>query len=54
MVSIASFISITAGVAAAYVAERFPARAALIETAAGFLLIGGLALIGAALRAVVS
>jgi len=53
MVSIVSFISLTAGATAAYVAERFPARVELIETCAGFLLIGGLALIGAFLPAVI-
>jgi uncharacterized membrane protein YgdD (TMEM256/DUF423 family) len=53
MVSIVSLVSVTLGAAAAYVAERFPSRTETIETCAGFLLIGGLALIGAALPAVV-
>jgi uncharacterized membrane protein YgdD (TMEM256/DUF423 family) len=53
MVGIVSLVSVTAGAAAAYVAERFPSRTETIETCAGFLLIGGLALIGAALPAVV-
>ena len=52
MVGIFSLISVTAGAGAAYVAERFPTRAEAIETGAGFLLIGGFALIGAALPSV--
>ena len=53
MLGIVSLISVTLGAAAAYVAERFPPRVETIETCAGFLLIGGLALIGAALPTVV-
>jgi len=51
MVRIAGFISLTVVAAAAYVTERFSARVELIETCAGFLLIGGLAVIGAFLPA---
>jgi hypothetical protein len=37
------------GAITAYFSTRFPAKAEAIETAAGFLLIGGFALIGCAL-----
>ncbi len=49
MLGIVSLIKVTFGAATAYVAERLPARAEMIETCAGFLLIGGFALIGSAL-----
>jgi hypothetical protein len=49
MLGIVSLIRMRFGAAAAYVAERLPARADMIETCAGFLLIGGFALIGSAL-----
>ena len=45
-------IKMKLGALTAYVAERLPARAEMIETCAGFLLIGGLALIGSALPVV--
>lgn len=47
-----SMIGIVAGSAAAYLAERYPVRMEAIETCAGFLLIGGLMLLGSALPAV--
>lgn len=49
MLGIVSLINVTFGAVAAYVAKRLPARAEMIETCAGFLLIGGFALIGSAL-----
>ena len=49
MLGIVSLINVTFGAVTAYVAGRFPARAEAIETGAGFLLIGGFALIGSAL-----
>lgn len=44
-----SFLSVTAGAAIAYLADHFPAKAEVLETGAGVLLIGGLALLGSAL-----
>ena len=52
MLGIVSLINVTIGAATAYVAERLPTRADAIETGAGFLLIGGFALIGSALPVV--
>jgi hypothetical protein len=49
MIGIVSLISVAVGTAAAYLAERLPTRADVIETGAGFLLIGGFALLGSAL-----
>jgi hypothetical protein len=49
MLGIVSLIKMTFGAVAAYVAERLRAHAEMIETCAGFLLIGGLGLIGSAL-----
>jgi hypothetical protein len=49
MVGAMSLISALLGNAVAYVADRFPANAATLETSAGVLLIGGLALLGSAL-----
>jgi hypothetical protein len=49
MIGIVSLIGVTAGAATAYLAERLPTRARAIETGAGFLLIGGFALLGSAL-----
>jgi len=49
MVGAMSMISVALGAAVAYVADRFPARSETIETCAGALLIGGLALLGSAL-----
>jgi hypothetical protein len=47
-----SVIRMSFGAAAAYVAERLPPRAEVVETVAGFLLIGSFALIGSALPVV--
>jgi hypothetical protein len=47
-----SLISVVLGGAVAAVAERFPARVETLETCAGALLIGGLALLGSALPAI--
>lgn len=41
-----SIASLVAGITVAYAATRFPAHAVLLETVAGFLLVGGLALLG--------
>ena len=49
MLGIVGSIKMTYGAVAAYAAERVPARADMIETCAGFLLIGGFALVGSAL-----
>ena len=49
MVGAISLIGIALGVAAACLAERFPAHVEAIQTGAGVLLIGGLALLGSAL-----
>ena len=49
MVGTMSMISVTLGAAVAYVADRFPLRIETLETGAGVLLIGGLALLGSAL-----
>ncbi len=52
MSGIVSVISETLRAVTAYAAERSPARPQTLEACAGFLLIGGFALIGAALPAV--
>jgi len=52
MLGIVSLINERFGAVTAYVAERLPTRAEAIETGAGFLLIGGFALIGSALPVV--
>ncbi len=52
MLGVASFISVVLGAAAAAVAERFPAYVETIETGAGVLLIGGIALAGSFLPVV--
>ena len=49
MLGAVSLISVVVGAAAAAIAERFPAYVEAIETAAGVLLIGGIALVGASL-----
>ncbi len=46
MLGAVSFISVVLGATAAVMAERFPAHVEAIETAAGVLLIGGIALAG--------
>jgi hypothetical protein len=52
MLGAVSFISVVVGAAAAAIAERFPAYVETIETAAGVLLIGGIALAGSFLPVV--
>lgn len=44
-----SLVIFLAGLTAAYLAHRLPAHAAMLETCAGLLLIGGLALAGVGL-----
>jgi hypothetical protein len=53
MLGIAGLISVMAGGIAAYVAERFPAHVDALQTGGGLLLIGGFALIGCSLPAIV-
>jgi hypothetical protein len=52
MIATLSLIGIASGTAAAFFAGRFPAYAEALQTGAGVLLIGGLALLGSALPAV--
>lgn len=49
LASMVSLISVVFGAMIAYVADRFPAHTEALETGAGILLIGGLALLGSAL-----
>jgi hypothetical protein len=49
MIGIVSFITIVLGGVTASIAERFPARIEALETCAGVLLVGGLALLGSSL-----
>ena len=49
MLGTVSLIKVTYSAVTAYVAEHVRARADMIETCAGFLLIGGFALVGSAL-----
>ena len=51
MVAVVSVISVVLGAGVAYFAERFPAHVEALETSAGVLLIGGLALMGTGLPA---
>jgi hypothetical protein len=53
LVGALSLIGIVLGAMAAYFADRFPAHIEAIETGAGVLLIGGLALLGSALPAII-
>jgi len=53
MAAVAGLFSVTGGTVVAYFAARFPARIEVIETAAGALLLGGFALIGCALPAMI-
>ena len=53
MAAMAGLFSVTGGSAVAYLARRFPARAEAIEAMAGALLLGGFALIGCALPAMI-
>jgi hypothetical protein len=49
MLGTVSLIKMKCGAAVVYTAERLRPHAEMIETCAGFLLIGGLGLIGSAL-----
>ena len=49
MLAAISVISVVLGASVAYYAQRFPAHVELLETSAGVLLIGGLAIIGSGL-----
>ena len=49
MIAAVSVISVVLGAAVAYVADRYPAHVEALETSAGVLLIGGLALLGSSL-----
>ena len=44
MVAILGLLSVTTGAVVAYLAKRFPAHIEALETGAGALLLGGLAL----------
>jgi hypothetical protein len=44
VIGILSLLSVMSGTAIAYLADRFPAHIELLETGAGALLLGGLAL----------
>jgi hypothetical protein len=52
MIGALSLLSVIGGAAVAYYADRFPAHVEALETSAGALLIGGLALLGSALPAI--
>ncbi len=52
MIATISAISFVLGAAVAYRADRYPQHREVIETVAGVLLIGGLGLLGYALKAV--
>jgi hypothetical protein len=47
-----AMICVILGAALAFAADRYPRQAAMMETVAGFLLIGGFALLGYALECV--
>lgn len=49
MVGAFSLFSVVMGATLAYMAERYPAYVEMLETSAGALLIGGLALLGSTL-----
>jgi hypothetical protein len=49
MIGAICLMSVAAGSALAYFAERFPAHVEALETGGGVLLVGGLALLGAAM-----
>jgi hypothetical protein len=51
MVATASVLGVTIGAAVARLSERFPNRIELLETVAGFLLLGSFAAIGCMLPA---
>ena len=49
MIGILSLLSVMSGTTIAYLANRFPAHLELLETGAGALLLGGLALASSSL-----
>jgi hypothetical protein len=53
MIGAAGLLSIATGAVVAYLSARFPAHIEALETCAGVLLIGGLALAGCALPAMI-
>lgn len=53
MAGAAGLLVVLTGSVAAYLAQRFPRHVEAVETAAGVLLIGGFALIGCALPAMI-
>jgi len=52
MLAAISVISVVLGASVAYFADRYPAHVEALETGAGVLLIGGIALLGSGLPAV--
>jgi hypothetical protein len=53
MLGLAGLFSVIAGGVIAYVAERFPAHVDALQTGGGLLLIGGFALVGCSLPAII-
>jgi hypothetical protein len=53
VVGILGLLSVLTGAAVAYLAKRFPAHVEALETGAGALLIGGLALASCALPVII-
>jgi hypothetical protein len=53
VVAILGLLSVVTGAAVAYLAKRFPAHIEALETGAGALLIGGLALGSSALPIII-
>jgi hypothetical protein len=53
MLGFAGLISVMVGGTIAYVAERFPAHAEVLQTVGGLLLIGGFGLVGCTLPAII-
>jgi hypothetical protein len=51
LASVVALIGVMSGTATAFLADRLPAHRDTIETGAGILLIGGLALLGTVLPA---
>jgi len=49
MVGAAGLLTVTIGTVVACLSKRFPPHTETVETAAGFLLLGGFALMGCAL-----
>ncbi len=50
MTALISLISVLAGTAFAYASDRVPERQVVLEYASGIMLIGGLSVLGGALR----